>query len=146
MARLPAIALSILSLAASAFAPVPVAQAADWVQGYKDNGSLCSAPGLLGRVEEKFRYQVHNVPHLPDVAIVDFHNIHVTRYQAATDNSPIERLYCGATVSLSDGSRRAAWYLVEYGMGFASIGDNVEFCVAGFDRWMVYNGGCRILR
>ena len=31
-------------------------------------------------------------------------------------------------------------------MGFASIGDNVEFCVAGFDRWMVYNGRCRVLR
>ena len=28
---------------------------------------------------------------------------------------------------------------------FASIGDNVEFCVSGFDRWMVYNGRCRVL-
>ena len=35
---------------------------------------------------------------------------------------------------------------IEEGMGFASIGDNVEFCVSGFDRWMVYNGRCRVLR
>ena len=31
-------------------------------------------------------------------------------------------------------------------MGFVGIGDNVEFCVSGFDRWMVYNGRCRVLR
>ena len=31
-------------------------------------------------------------------------------------------------------------------MGFASIGDGVEFCVSGFDRWNVYNSGCRVLR
>ena len=47
---------------------------------------------------------------------------------------------------LSDGRKRSLWYLIEYGMGLASIGDNVEFCVSGFDRWLVYNGGCRVLR
>jgi hypothetical protein len=31
-------------------------------------------------------------------------------------------------------------------MGFAGMGDNVEFCVSGFDRWYVYNGRCRVLR
>jgi capsid protein len=46
----------------------------------------------------------------------------------------------------SDGADRDIWYLIEEGMGFASIGDNVEFCVSGFDRWYVYNGRCRVLR
>jgi hypothetical protein len=36
--------------------------------------------------------------------------------------------------------------VVERGMGLASVGDNVEFCVSGFDRWNVYDNGCRILR
>jgi hypothetical protein len=42
-------------------------------------------------------------------------------------------------------------------MGFATLldgfhlanetrGSNVEFCVSGFDRWMDYNGVCRVLR
>ena len=70
---------------------------------------------------------------------------------------PIARRYCGATVELSDGRRRDIWYLIEERMGFATLldgfhlanetrGSNVEFCVAGFDRWMVYNGACRVLR
>ena len=63
-----------------------------------------------------------------------------------SDNWPIGRRYCGATVALSDGHDRDIWYLIEEGQGFASIGDNVEFCVSGFDRWMVYNGRCRVLR
>ena len=45
-----------------------------------------------------------------------------------------------------DAERRRRMSLIEEGQGFASIGDNVEFCVSGFDRWLVYNGRCRILR
>ena len=60
--------------------------------------------------------------------------------------SPIGRRYCGAKVLLSDGQDRDIWYLIEEGQGFVGIGDNVEFCVSGFDRWYVYNGRCRILR
>jgi hypothetical protein len=41
---------------------------------------------------------------------------------------------------------RDIWYLIEIPMGFAGVGSNVEFCVAGFDRWNVYGGGCRVLR
>ena len=63
-----------------------------------------------------------------------------------SEDRPIGRRYCGATVILSDGHDRDIWYLIEEGMGFASIGDNVEFCVSGFDRWYVYNGRCRVLR
>jgi hypothetical protein len=36
--------------------------------------------------------------------------------------------------------------LIEGRMGFAGIGENVEFCVSGFDRWLVYNGRCRVLQ
>jgi AcrR family transcriptional regulator len=59
---------------------------------------------------------------------------------------PIERRYCHATARLTDGQDRQIWYLIEYGRGFVGIGDNVEFCVQGFDRWNVYNAACRVLR
>jgi capsid protein len=58
----------------------------------------------------------------------------------------IGRRYCGATVVLSDGSKRDLWYLIESRMGFVAANQNVEFCVSGFDRWFVYNGRCRVLR
>lgn len=123
-------------------------QAADLAR-YSDNSGysgMCSNASVLNRITSRFGYQVRHVPNLPQVAIDDFQGIHENRYQPASENSPIGRTYCGATVLLSDGSDRSIWYLVEEGMGFASIGNNVEFCVSGFDRWYVYNGHCRVLR
>lgn len=130
-------------------------QAADLARypEYSSYSGLCSNAWVLNRITSRFSHQVRNVPHLPQVAINDFQRIYETRYEPSDENHPIGRTYCGATVTLSDGRDRSIWYLVEEGMGFASIGNNVEFCVAGFDRWYVYNGGfngdqvgCRVLR
>lgn len=106
----------------------------------------CDDAGILKRIVSKFRHQVTHVLNLPDVEIVEFRKVHEHRNYAATENWPIPRRYCGATADLSDGRSREVWYLIEGGMGFASLGDNVEFCVSGFDRWYVYNGRCRVLR
>lgn len=106
----------------------------------------CRDDGVLSHITAKFRHQVRHVPHLPDVEIVDFRRVHERRYLPWRENRPIARRYCGATAVLSDGRRRTIWYLIEDGMGFAGIGDGVEFCVSGFDRWKVYNGRCRVVR
>lgn len=114
---------------------------------YVVESGVCAEPWVLRKITERFRYQVRHVPHLPDVAITDFRRIHEHRYLPSLgEERPIGRRYCGATVILSDGHGRDIWYLIEEGMGYASIGDNVEFCVAGFDRWNVYDGYCRVLR
>ncbi len=110
-----------------------------------DDGSVCGTPSVLNRITSRFGHQVRHVPNLPDVAITDFSRVHLRRSEPASERWPIARHYCGATVTLSDGRDRSIWYLIEEGQGFASLGDNVEFCVAGFDRWMVYNGACRVL-
>lgn len=121
--------------------------AADMVVGvYASDPGVCGENRVLSEVTERFRHQVNNVPKLPNVAILDFRDIGETRYEPAWNRSPIERRYCHARVALSDGDVRRVWYLIESPMGFASIGSKVEFCVAGFDRWNVYNGNCRVLR
>ncbi|MCX7304710.1 MAG: hypothetical protein NTV73_10280 [Hyphomicrobiales bacterium] len=131
---------------ASAFGATPSVRAAD-LGAYSDDSGVCSERWVLNRITSRFSYQVQHVPNLPMVAIVDFSNIHEHRYLPAQgEERPIGRRYCGATVALSDGDSRDIWYLIEEGQGFASIGDNVEFCVSGFDRWYVYNGRCRVLR
>lgn len=113
----------------------------------KGEARFCDDAGVLGRIADKFHYQVTHVPNLPDVRIVDFKRIHQNRNSVASEDWPIGRRYCGAKVTLSDGRDRDVWYLIEAGMGLAGIaGDNVEFCVSGFDRWYVYNGRCRVLR
>jgi capsid protein len=116
------------------------------LDSYVEESGVCAEPWVLHRITTRFRYQVHHVPNLPDVEITDFQRIHEHRYLPAQEDHPIGRRYCGATVALSDGSDRDIWYLIEEGQGFASIVDNVEFCLSGFDRWYVYNGRCRVLR
>ena len=125
----------------------PAAHAADMIGSYEEyDAGACSQAWVLNKITDRFNYQVHHVPHLPDVAITDFRHIREHRYLPASEDWPIERTYCNARVALSDGRDRTIWYMIEKGQGFASMGDNVEFCVSGFDRWLVYNGRCRVLR
>lgn len=145
MKRFSRIAAACLA-AASAVLPLRVAQAADFITTYRADPGICGYPAVLGRISNRFGYQVRNVPNLPQVGIANFYNLHETRYLPQTEENPIARRYCAGTVQLSDGSQRPVWYMIEYGMGFASIGDNVEFCVGGFDRWHVYDGYCRVLQ
>jgi hypothetical protein len=123
----------------------PPASAADLILDYADPGP-CGDERVLRRVVESFRYQVRNVPDLPNVNILDFTRIHERRYLPEQDRWPIGRLYCGAMAHLSSGDERPVWYLIEEGMGFASIGAKVFSCVLGFDPWYVYDGDCRVLR
>lgn len=138
--------ISVLTPLGTSLGFTQAAHAADLSAYTENDGSVCGENWVLSRITDRFSYQVHHVPHLPDVAITDFRNIRQHRYQRASEQWPIGRHYCRATVSLSDGRDRSIFYLIEEGQGFASIGDNVEFCVSGFDRWMVYNGRCRVLR
>jgi capsid protein len=122
-------------------------QAADMQAGaYVYDPGVCGDQRLLGTITHRFRHQVRNVPNLPQVDILEFREIHEVRYLPAMEDRPIGRRYCAGRTVLSSGDTRSIWYMVEEGQGFASIGDNVEFCVAGFDRWHVYNGHCRVLR
>jgi capsid protein len=124
--------------------PRPALAADVFISAESDSGP-CAESWVLGRITEKFRYQVRHVPNLPDVEISEFSRIHQHRYLPQREDRPIGRRYCGATAHLSDGRQGSVWYLIEEGMGIIGIGDNVEFCVSGFDRWYVYNGRCRVL-
>ncbi|MCT8998999.1 hypothetical protein [Chelativorans intermedius] len=145
MAR-PSAFLAGLAVSIAAMAPLSPAGAADMPGTYGMDDAICGHPNVRGAIAHRFRHQVAHVPHLPDVAIADFQGVRQTRYEPAGPRSPIERRYCAATVRLSDGQDRQIWYLIEYGQGFAGLGDNVEFCVSGFDRWNVYNSACHVLR
>ena len=108
--------------------------------------ATCEDPSILLEIEDRFRTQAFHVHHQPNLRISELSGIHEHRYLPYNEDRPIARRYCGATAELSDGRHRTIWYLIEDRMGFVGIGDNVEFCISGFDRWMVYNGHCRILR
>ncbi len=146
MTRLLTSALAAVLALGAALAAPHSAKAADLPATYQTTyPSACTEGWVLRAITQRFRYQVRHVPHLPDVEINNFQGIYMNRYLPAAEDRPIGRTYCGATAVMSDGRGHNIWYLVEEGQGFASIGDNVEFCVAGFDRWNVYNGLCRVL-
>ena len=117
----------------------------DWLSDKESRA--CDDPHVLSWIFDRFKTQAFNVHHRPDLFIRDIYAIHEHREQPFDgDYRPIARRYCGGTANMSDGHQRTIWYLIEDGMGLAGMGDNVEFCISGLDRWLVYNGGCRILR
>ncbi|MDQ6435079.1 hypothetical protein RB623_13565 [Mesorhizobium sp. LHD-90] len=134
------------AMALGSLALAPASHAADYLVHRGKEISACADGRYLAKIRQRFIHQVSNVPNLPNVRIEDFRDIHEHRYFPETEEWPIARRYCGATVLLSDGHQRDLWYLIEGRMGFVGIGENVEFCVSGFDRWFVYNGACRVLR
>ncbi len=145
MSRIAKTALALAIASGSASLP-SVSRAADLGAQVRENDELCGKPAYLNKISARFDYQVMHVPNLPQVSILDFRNVREDRYIPDSEDWPIARRYCTADVVLSDGNTRDLWYLVEGRMGFVGLGENVEFCVAGFDRWFVYNGRCRVLR
>jgi hypothetical protein len=106
----------------------------------------CEDPEILAMISDRFRHGALMVLHEPTLRISNFNDIREQRDQYFLDDSQIARRFCQAMVILSDGHQRPIWYLIEDGTGYAGIGDNVEFCVLGLDRWLIYNGACRTLR
>lgn len=107
--------------------------------------SACDNPSILKKISSRFHHQSHEVHH-DRLRIEAYSKVHQHRHYSSDETHLIARRYCGATASLSDGRNRYVWYFIESGAGFAGVGDNVEFCVSGFDRWNVYNAHCRVAR
>jgi hypothetical protein len=62
------------------------------------------------------------------------------------DVGVIAKRYCMAEALMSDGTQSTAYYVVSFGQGFASLGNNVDSCVVGFDPWRVHDWACRTVR
>lgn len=140
---------ALLALVPLALAPAAPASAADLVEVRPAVPLACANTAVLDRVVDNLHYAVTHVPGLPQVGIVGFDDIRLTPYPIAMNEwagSMVARQYCNATALMSDGHHRHVWYLVEFGMGFASLGNKVESCVEGFDPWHVYDAYCRVLR
>ena len=58
----------------------------------------------------------------------------------------VRRDYCVADSVMTNGNARTVYYAIEYGVGFASLGNYVDFCVLGLDPWHVHDEACRTVR
>jgi hypothetical protein len=68
------------------------------------------------------------------------------RYQVTRGPTSIWHDHCTARAVMTDGTTRKIYYTVERGMGFASIGNYVRFCIVGLDPWRVYGAYCSTVR
>ncbi len=110
---------------------------------------VCGDAGVLASIRHRFAHGAERVEKRA-LDIVAVEKIRMVSDQTGRP-SPIPRLYCRASVTLSDGTRSVLTFVVARGAGFAAPGladatDEVEFCVAGHDRWRVHDGSCRTTR
>lgn len=105
----------------------------------------CSSPFVLAHIPLRFAHYNARVIH----AGVAIRHIDEARETGLAAGGPglIDRRYCSATASLSDGSLSEVVYVIEGPkLGVASIGWHVESCLPGYDPYRVYDARCRAIR
>ncbi len=107
----------------------------------------CDDPKVLAKIVKRYNWaENHTWQRGIDLDDITRARERQTLAGGAGENSQINRRYCRGHAHLSNGRHPTVHYLIEQRQGFASIGWNVEFCVSGHDRWMAYDGSCRVLR
>ncbi|SSC72438.1 unnamed protein product [Ciceribacter sp. T2.26MG-112.2] len=111
-------------------------------------GALAGTPSceqVTGMVSSRFAQNMRGFLGL-DLSIAEFGPVHQSRLEPRYDTHPVERRYCEAKVTTTDGEQRRLWYVVEDNWGYAGLGSSVEFCMSGLDPWHVYGAHCKSLR
>mgnify|MGYP003641203143 CR=1 FL=1 len=105
----------------------------------------CDSPEVLNYIQKRF---VWTDRHLlkRGLAIDSITRTHRNRVKYGNEYWSIPRLYCHGTAHMNDGHKRTIWWLIEGGMGFAGLRDNLEFCIDGLDPFKVHGAWCRSVR
>lgn len=105
----------------------------------------CDAPQVLDYIQKRF---VWTDTHLlkRGLAINSITQTRRNRVSYGDQYWSIPRLYCHGTAHMNDGKERTIWWLIEGGMGFAGLRDNLEFCISGLDPFKVHGAWCRSVR
>jgi len=115
-----------------------------YAEAQPDNPTACEKDWVLNRIKSRFAWAERNTWHRGFVIDSLVNPKH--RYVAGTAPARVLHDHCAAEAIMTNGMTRRVYYIVEEGMGFASIGDGVDFCVLGLDPWRVYDADCRTMR
>ncbi|MDF1607198.1 hypothetical protein PZ897_03310 [Hoeflea sp. YIM 152468] len=109
------------------------------------NFPACDAPQVLSYIQKRF---VWTDTHLlkRGLAIERIEPAQRNRSGYGLHHSSVPRLYCHGMARMNDGHKRKIWWLIEGGMGFAGLRDNLEFCISGLDPFKVHGAWCRSVR
>jgi hypothetical protein len=102
--------------------------------------TYCEDPRVLAHILERFAWAERNTWHRGFVmtAIEAPHE----RYNVFHAPNLIRHRHCIARAHFSHGWSAPLYYTVELGMGLASIGGGVSFCIPGLDPWRVHGAHC----
>ncbi|MCP4316466.1 MAG: hypothetical protein GY789_10735 [Hyphomicrobiales bacterium] len=136
--------LAVATFVSVAFSGIHVAQAN--ALGFGKYGT-CESAHIHREITRRFRTLEFNVLHA-GLKIEDIFEVRENgfNYTPRTEVQLIARRFCQGRVSMNDGKTRSIWFLIERGQGFAGVGYNVEFCIAGLDPWHIYGAYCRSVR
>ncbi len=104
----------------------------------------CTDARMLARIAKRFAWAERHTWQR-GYQIADIRNPGL-RYTVFNGPSTIRHRHCRAIALMTNGARRTLFYTISAGMGLASIGNGVDFCLAGFDPWRVHGAACRSLR
>jgi hypothetical protein len=107
-------------------------------------GSPCADPGVRGRIMERFAWAERKTWQRGFV-MASLENGRPS-YHPYFEPGLIHREYCVADAVMTNGVPHTVFYAIEFGQGFASIGNYVNFCVLGLDPWHIYDADCRTVR
>ena len=112
----------------------------------RNRGELppCHEPRVLKKIAEKWAWAEAHVLHTGQY-VEHIDRVHQHAEEPGTPGF-IDRRYCGATATLTDGRASEVVYLIETNQGFASHGFNVESCFPRYDPLRVHGQWCKSLR
>ncbi len=140
----PVIAGLILCLAVA-----DISAAAELYGGGREDTAItiadrCDDPAILKRIESRFDWAEQRTWHrgfeIDEIVAPRL------RYQVLNGPSIILHDHCIGDAVMTDGSVRTLVYTVSRGMGIASIGDGVRYCVQGLDPWRVFGTSCSTVK
>jgi hypothetical protein len=125
-----------------------LAEAADLPGPFLVPGPLeanaCADAKVLGRIVERFAWAERNTWHRGFI-MASLENPRPSQHPFH-EPGLIKRDYCMADSIMTNGEARTVYFAIEHGVGFASIGNYVDFCVLGLDPWRVHDGACRTVQ
>ena len=105
----------------------------------------CDDKFVLRHIERRTPIETRAQSHHP-LTITHFEHPRQTQYAPRGGRNQIGQRFCRVRATFSDHKKRAIFYVVETPMGFAGVGHNVTYCIAGLDPWYVHGHHCSSLR
>ncbi|HQF31897.1 MAG TPA: hypothetical protein PLJ34_10680 [Hyphomicrobiales bacterium] len=104
----------------------------------------CDSDAVVGRIANRFNWAERNTFH-KGVTIDTVDQRRESRLDVAGP-SVIDKRYCRGQATMSDGSKKRVYYVIETGGTLTGCGWNVFWCVDGHDPYHVNDGWCRVVR